>query len=126
MVKAPPRREALIGWMGYGSIGGARSHSRGRLWVLAESATAETGLSALIGWNHPSTGRVVYEDLGPVVGLRLHNRWAEVTLLDGAKVALTVASCVCGAGAIGYAGPGEDNPRVAHVALHGHPLVTSA
>lgn len=126
MVKAPPRREALIGWMGYGSITGARSYPRGRLWVLAESATPATALSAMIAWNHPHTGRATYEDLGAVTSMRIHaERWVEVTLVDGSKVGMVVASCVCGAGAVGYAPPGEDNPRVAHISLHGHPQVTA-
>lgn len=125
MVKAPPRPEVLIGWMGYGSLTGARQFSRGRLWIIAASADEGAELSARIAWNHPSTGQVVHEDLGPLSALHLRgDAWAEAHLLNGQRVAIVTAPCVCGAGSVGYASPGPENPRVAYVSLLGHPAVT--
>lgn len=120
VVKAPPRKDIWLVWAQYGQLGGARTIPRARLWILAESQTdLDCPLTATIAWNHPSTGAVVYEDLGEIRKVVINSRIAEVHLPTGSIVTLTIAPCVCGAGAVGQAPPEEGRISLQYVTMAG-------
>ncbi|HEY7032619.1 MAG TPA: hypothetical protein VH482_14855 [Thermomicrobiales bacterium] len=124
VVNAAPKMEIFVVWAGYGTIQGIRIIPRGRMWVIAESAEPDAPLTCRLAWNEARTGRVLYEDLGPVPVVRLRTgKWAEAIMPDGRRVQQTLASCVCGAGAVGYAGPMEGRHFVTQLNARSHERV---
>jgi len=107
VMSAPPRKPVFLVWGKYVQISGARSHPRGRIWLLADNEETEAPIRALIAWNNPTTGRAEYEDLGEIVHANIRSKSAEITL-SGSRVITTIEHpCVCGAGAVGNAGPSD-------------------
>lgn len=124
MVKAPPSTEVFLLWAGYGTINGCRTYPRGRLWLIAESAAPDARLLCRIAWNHPKSGQVVYEDVGQVSGAKIGRKWAEVYFFNGQKLGQVMAPCVCGAGAVGQAGPLTDRHTITPLNPASHERVT--
>lgn len=129
VVNAPPRKDVYLIWGQFGALGGRRVHSQGRLWLLTDDVRDQQApVRCRIAWNDPMTGNVVYEDLGDVDLARIRTHSAEVHLASGGQpITLVIASCVCGAGAVGNAlpDPGRislnyvnpyDRPRIVFVA----------
>lgn len=108
-------------WGSYGAISGARSHPRGRLWLLTdEHDNVESPILCRLAWNHPMTGVVEYEDLGEVAHARIKAKLAEVWTPAG-QVSLVVAPCVCGAGSVGNALPDEGRISLNYVNPYNRP-----
>ena len=106
VMSAPPRMEVYILWGNYGATGGAVVQSRSRLWILTDGLSPDDRMWARVAWNHPTTGQVVYEDVGEVVQATLRqNGNAEVHVAGGKVLTFLAAPCVCGAGAVGAAMP---------------------
>lgn len=121
ILNAPASTEVFCVWAGYGAVQGFRSFSRGRLWLLAESADPDAALFARVAWNDQTTGQVVYDDVGPVATARIRGgKWADLSMVNGRKLTQTVAPCVCGAGAVGYAGPMEGRHYVTALNARSH------
>ena len=107
---------------------GARSHPRGRLWLLTgEHDNVESPIICRIAWNHPISGCVEYEDLGQVAlaRIRSNQKLAEVWT-DVGQVSLVVAPCVCGAGSVGNALPDEGRISLNYVNPYNRPRLTFA
>lgn len=116
-VSAPPRDEVHVVTAIYGTLTGAFSAARARLWILLDDGDPMRPF-ARICTNDPATGQPVYRDLGPVVEARSGNKRLEFTTTPDTtwlqlqeltepplSYALIEAPCVCGAGAAGMAGP---------------------
>jgi hypothetical protein len=125
VVKAAPRQAVYMLWAGYGTISGARSYPRGRLWLLTTSVEPDADVICRIAWNHPSTGRVEYEDLGSVAKATTRGqRSAEVYLASNEVVTFVTAPCVCGAGAVGNALPAPGRVSLQYVNPNGRARLT--
>ena len=128
VISAPPRKDVYLLWGQYGSIGGARVHPRGRLWLLTTGhADLDSPITCRIAWNHAVSGCVEYEDLGEVASARIgpNAKWAEVRLAaGGGPITLAVAPCVCGAGSVGNAMPDEGRISLSYVNPYNRPGLT--
>lgn len=126
---APPRKDVYLLWGNYGAITGVRSHPRGRLWLLTDQHDdVDSAVICRIAWNHPTTGCVVYEDLGEVAQARIrpNSKLAEVWLTAGGSVSMVVAPCVCGAGSVGNALPDEGRISLNYVNPYNRPKLAFA
>jgi hypothetical protein len=122
VISAPPRKSVFLVWANYGSITGARSVPRGRLWILTDDPNdLDSTMWLRIAWNHPVSGQVEYEDLGEIAIARVRNggKLAEVQTVDGTRLSMVVAPCVCGAGAVGNAPPDEGRISLQYVNPYG-------
>lgn len=126
-VNAPPRKDVYLLWGQFGSIGGARVHPRGRLWLLTggDIDNVDEPVLCRIAWNDPTTGVVVYEDLGEVAQARIrpNSTSAEVWTKAGDTVTFVTAPCVCGAGAVGNALPDEGRISLNYVNPYNRPRI---
>jgi len=110
---------ALAGYGQFSSSG--VNHSRARVWVLAEP-TSNFG-EVRVAHNGPD-GRPVWNDIGRVTAVTASkHRWV-LTFEDGTKGVLALAPCVCGAGAVGHAGPSGGPHSVGMVRADQLPWVT--
>lgn len=130
-VNAPPRKDVYLIWGSYGAVGGARVHPRARLWLLTggDLNNMNEPILCRIAWNHPTTGAVVYEDLGEVAAARIRPNAtsAEVHLAGGGPpVTFVTAPCVCGAGAVGNAAPDEGRISLNYVNPYDRPRIVFA
>ena len=128
VASAPPRKDIYLLWGQYGAIGGLRVHPRGRLWLLTSGDVndPDATITCKIAWNHPSTGCVEYEDLGPVAQVRIrpNGTSAEVWLASGGQaVTFVTAPCVCGAGSVGNAMPDEGRVSLTYVNPYNRPRI---
>src|SRR5262245_44590685 len=97
------RQEVFLIWGQYGAASGARTFPRGRIWLLTDRNHDDNSpITVTLAWNDPVTGRVAYEDLGPIAQARVRttSKSAEVWLADGSVLTFLAAPCVCGAGAV--------------------------
>lgn len=107
-LNAPVKPVIDIAASGYGMMmGPGASHPKARAWLVVQPDG--TGILR-VAHNDPSTGRPTYTDAGVVASAEVSSRSWKVTLTDGSVWSLVIASCVCGAGAVGYAGP-SDSPH---------------
>lgn len=110
-LKAPPKTEIFVYWSQYGAINGARTASKARCWLIADGTDPDAALKLIVGTNDPDTGQVVYETLD-VTGAHI-SRFSSATFdTTVGKISQMQAPCVCGAGAIGYAGPTADRHTI--------------
>jgi hypothetical protein len=114
---APARKPIFLVWGGYGALGGARVHPRGRIWLLTdEHDNVASPLTCRIAWNHPATGCVEYEDLGEIRNARVRANQKSAEVLTSAGVLTFIAApCVCGAGSVGNALPDEGRISLTYV-----------
>jgi hypothetical protein len=107
---APPRAEILVYYSQYGAISGSVVNSRSRVWLIAESTEPDAPLKAIVAINDPDTGRPVYQtfDVATAKIATQFQKSLSLVLADGTFLHHVVAPCVCGAGAIGYAGPTDE------------------
>lgn len=125
VISAPPRKDVFLLWGNFGAIGGSRVYPRGRLWLLTdEHANLDSPVTCRIAWNSPVTGCVEYEDLGDVASATIRAKSADVRLSSGVAVNIVVASCVCGAGAVGNAMPDEGRIAMSYVNPYNRPKLT--
>jgi hypothetical protein len=107
----------------YGAFSGPGMNlPRARVWVLAEPGSNFGTLR--VAYND-AYGRVQWRDLDDaVVSARIGaNRWM-LSLASGQAATLTPAPCVCGAGAVGLAGPSGSPHTVAVVRGDQLPWIT--
>lgn len=125
VISAPPRKPVFLVWGAYVAISGARLHTRGRVWLLADSPELDARLSALIAWNDATTGRVEYEDLGEIVHANIHTkRTSEIQLVSGEVLWTVEHPCVCGAGGVGNASPDPGRITLTYVNPYNRERVT--
>lgn len=118
VMSAPPRRDVYLLWGEYGVLGGTYSQARARLWLLTDDPTDRSDITivARAAWNHPTTGAVVYKELGEVTQALIRPTGSmEVHLSDGKIATLAKAPCVCGAGSVGAAMPDSGRISLNHV-----------
>jgi len=106
-------------WGSYGNLTGNRNTPRARLWLLTDGPEPGAPLTCRIAWNHPTTGQVEYEDLGPVTHAQIKTTSAEIHLASGLFVGLLIAPCVCGAGAVANAAPQEGRISLTYINPYG-------
>jgi hypothetical protein len=127
VISAPARKDIFVMWEQYGAIGNARIQPRGRIWLLTDtnSPDPDIEITCRIAWNHPSTGAVQYEDLGPISQARIRpNNSAEIWLQSGEILTFVAAPCVCGAGAVGQALPEDGRISMTYVNIYDRTKVT--
>jgi hypothetical protein len=89
---------------------GEPSAPRAKLWVLAEEIPGDESHvhGRLIAYYaHPQTGAVTRADLGLIASATLTSKHWDVLTVSHGRFVVNVANCLCGAGAVGYAGPVE-------------------
>jgi hypothetical protein len=120
VMSAPPRKQVFIVWGSFGTLSGAVSQPRGRLWILADGPELDATMTARAAWNNPRTGGVEYADLGPVADVTVrHGNHVAARLASGGTINLVSAPCVCGAGAVGNALPETGRLSIQNVSLYG-------
>jgi hypothetical protein len=117
-LQAPPKPAVYMVYAGYGALTGSRSIGRARVWVLTpDPYDPDAPLTVRIGWNDPQTGAVVYEDVpGVIASIEARTSSMMAQYEDGSRVGFVAAPCVCGAGAVGMAGPMSGRHAVQFVA----------
>lgn len=104
-MKAPPKEQIDVCLSAYGMLMGAVSAPKARMWLIVQ---ADGTVLCRVATNDPQTGVAVYQDLGAVSSAEIrHGQSGRTIQIQTASGVVTVveAPCVCGAGAIGYAGP---------------------
>jgi hypothetical protein len=121
---APPRTDIYVLYAQYGTVNGAITSPKARIWLIAESADSDARMKIIVARNDP-TGHVEYADLGYVTAADIQGtRVISATLADGRNIMLMTAPCVCGAGAVGYAGPTTERHNLQFINPQVHAGIT--
>lgn len=120
-MKAPPKENVFVLWSAYGMLSGAASHSQARVWLIASDPDPQVAtVTFRYAYNDPATGAATYVDVGEIAAAEMvQQQRITVDAPDGRRFFLVAAPCVCGAGAIGYAGPMPDRHQVTALLPHG-------
>ncbi len=122
VISAPARTPVFLVWGAYVAITGARSHPRGRVWILADSADIDARMTCVIAWNDPVTGRATYEDLGELAQASVRpKKHSEFHMISGETIMTVEHPCVCGAGQVGNAAPAEGRITLTYVNPYNRP-----
>ena len=126
-LKAPPKQEIFVYWNQYGAVNGVTHRAPCSPVADRRRHDPDAELKVIFGMNDPDTGRPVYEtfDVQSAQIFSAHLPRIEITLADGTKLSQMVANCVCGAGAIGHAGPGIDRYSISMLAPGNHQRITT-
>ena len=133
IMNAPPREEIFVACSLYGPLTGINglgpAAGRARTWLIVDMDHPERRAVLRVGTTDPFTGQVVYQDTSTVVHASMRpgkTRTLTVRLSTGETVVHLEAPCLCGAGAIGYAGPTPNRHSISQVRVDDLPWYTQA
>jgi hypothetical protein len=120
MLQAPPYDEIFAATSVFGTLiahsPGEPSAPRARLWLLVDPHEPELQRGRLVVYRaDPSSGQLARDDLGLIASAWVSPQEYAVETAEHGKFTGAVASCVCGGGAIAYAGPVETRHVVTYV-----------
>jgi hypothetical protein len=131
LMNAPARTEIFVACSLYGPLSGVPdlgpAAGRARTWLVVDMQHPERLAVLRIGTTDPITGAVVYRDTQTVLHASMRpgkTRTLTVRLQDGSTIVHLEAPCLCGAGAIGYAGPTNQRHSVSQVRVDDLPWYT--